>query len=50
MKHSLMVFVLLGLAACTGPYTEKPAQKADAPVKTGVTISGEARIGVTSGF
>ncbi|CUH75998.1 hypothetical protein TRM7557_00661 [Tritonibacter multivorans] len=51
MKHSLAAFLLLALAACGGPYVDQPARKTperktEAPVKTGVTISGEARVGV----
>ena len=46
MKHSLVAFFLLGHAACGGPYVEPSPCTEDAPVKTGVIISGEARVGV----
>ena len=50
MKYSLVAFLLLGLVACGGPYVEQSPRKEDAPVKTGVTISGEARVGVKTTF
>ena len=50
MKHSLVAFLLLGHAACGGPYMEQSPRTEDAPVKTGVIISGEARVGVKTAF
>ena len=50
MKHSLVAFLLLGLVACGGPYVEQSPRTNEAPVKTGVTISGDARVGVKTTF
>lgn len=50
MKFGMMIVLICGLAACGGPKQDAPPRKEDSPVKTGVTISGEARVGITSGF
>jgi hypothetical protein len=51
MRIALVLLALAGLGACTsGAGVHTPAPSQDAPVKTGISISGEARVGVTHGI